>query len=92
MGGVDLLDQLISYYRSFIKSKKWTLRIISHFFDFAVCAAWIEYKKDMELNNKNKNRVINLLNFRLYIANYLLKTSEDAIQKRNEAVLTMKIH
>lgn len=30
MGGVDLLDQLMSYYRTFIKSKKWTLRYSMH--------------------------------------------------------------
>ncbi|XP_047541811.1 piggyBac transposable element-derived protein 3-like [Vanessa atalanta] len=30
MGGVDLLDQRMSYYRTFIKSKKWTVRMIFH--------------------------------------------------------------
>ena len=50
MGGVDLLDQLISYYRIFIKSKKWTLRVIFHFVDVAVCASWIEYRKECIAN------------------------------------------
>ena len=44
MGGVDLLDQLLSYYRIFIKSKKWTLRFIFHFIDLAVCARPIIYR------------------------------------------------
>ncbi|XP_049307799.1 piggyBac transposable element-derived protein 3-like [Bactrocera dorsalis] len=39
MGGVDLLDQLISYYRIFLKSSKWTLRITSHFIDFALVSS-----------------------------------------------------
>jgi len=30
MGGVDKHDQLVSYYRTFIKSKKWTLRMLFH--------------------------------------------------------------
>lgn len=36
MGGVDLLDQLISLYRIFIRSKKWTLRVTMHMIDFAL--------------------------------------------------------
>ena len=46
MGGVDLLDQMISLYRIFIKSKKWTLRVIMHFVDFALANSWFEYKRD----------------------------------------------
>jgi Transposase IS4 len=37
-GWSSFLDQLISFYRIFMKSKKWTIRVISHFSDFAVCA------------------------------------------------------
>lgn len=35
MGGVDIHDQLVSFYRIFIKSRKWTLRLIFHSFDMA---------------------------------------------------------
>ncbi|XP_025208584.1 uncharacterized protein LOC112603960 [Melanaphis sacchari] len=35
MGGVDVHDQLVSFYRTFIKSRKWTLRLIAHAFDMA---------------------------------------------------------
>lgn len=31
MGGVDNMDKLINYYRSFIKSLKWTLRGFPYF-------------------------------------------------------------
>ena len=41
MGGVDKIDQLISTYRTFIKSKKWTLRLIVHAFDLVVANFWI---------------------------------------------------
>ena len=36
MGGVDKLDSLISYYRIRGKTKKWLLRVIYHFVDFAL--------------------------------------------------------
>lgn len=48
MGGVDKMDQLISLYRSFIRSKKWTLRMVCHVFDVAVANSWLQYKKDAE--------------------------------------------
>jgi hypothetical protein len=48
MGGVDKMDQLISLYRTFIRSKKWTLRMICHVFDLAAANSWLQYKKDAE--------------------------------------------
>ena len=46
MGGVDLLDGLLSYYRIPVKSKKWYRRLIWHFFNVACVQAWLFYKKD----------------------------------------------
>ncbi|CAK1599208.1 unnamed protein product [Parnassius mnemosyne] len=37
MGGVDILDQSMEYYRTFMKTRKWTLKVILHFIDLAVC-------------------------------------------------------
>lgn len=48
MGGVDLLDQLLAYYRIFLKSRKWTLRVIFHFINMAVVCAFLEHKSDCE--------------------------------------------
>lgn len=49
MGGVDKMDQMVSYYRIFIRSNKWTLRMAMHFFDLAICNSWIQYKKHAEI-------------------------------------------
>lgn len=46
MGGVDNMDQLIRFYRRFIRSHKWALRMICHVFDVAVTNCWLQYKKD----------------------------------------------
>eukprot|EP00102_Acyrthosiphon_pisum_P021760 XP_016658970.1 PREDICTED: piggyBac transposable element-derived protein 3-like isoform X2 [Acyrthosiphon pisum] len=46
MGGVDKHDQLVSYFRTFIKSRKWTLRMVTHAFDMATVNSWLEYKMD----------------------------------------------
>ncbi len=73
MGGVDLLDQLISYYRVFIRSKKWALRIIFHFVDFAVCSSWLEYRKDQRKANVHKKHIKDLLKFRMELTYSLIK-------------------
>ncbi|KAJ8387597.1 hypothetical protein AAFF_G00152930 [Aldrovandia affinis] len=45
MGGVDLFDQLIALYRTEIRSRKWSLRMITHCFDLTVVNSWLEYQE-----------------------------------------------
>lgn len=54
MGVVDKHDQLVSFFRTFIKSKKWTMRMVTHAFDMATVNSWLEYKMDFEHLNLNK--------------------------------------
>jgi len=56
MDGVDKHDQLVSYYRVFIKSRKLTLRMVFH----ALGNSWLEYKQETEIKNvaKKTNRTI----------------------------------
>ena len=68
MGGVNLLDQLMSCYRMFIKSKKWILRMIFNASDLAVVQAYREYQVDSEALSIPKNKKLSLLNFRCWLA------------------------
>jgi hypothetical protein len=45
MGGVDKLDFLLSLYRSYHRSKKWTVRMIAHATDLGLANSWLEYVK-----------------------------------------------
>lgn len=72
MGGVDLMNQMIAYYRISIRSKKWTLRMITHFIDFAIINSWIEYKKDCVKAEVPKRQIMDLLAFRMKLANQLV--------------------
>lgn len=73
MGGVDLMNQMVSYYRIYIRSKKWTLRVISHFIDFAIANSWIEYKLDCERSHVPERERMDLLAFRMKLADQLVR-------------------
>ena len=75
MGGVDKLDGLISHYRIRDKTKKWPLRVIFHFVDFALANSWLEYR-DIEILNGNR-KYHDLLSFRNEVADALLKAKLD---------------
>ncbi|KAB0804468.1 hypothetical protein PPYR_01438 [Photinus pyralis] len=49
MGGVDKSGFLVSLYRTFIRSRKWTLRVIFHYFKASVCNSWLEYRRDRSM-------------------------------------------
>ena len=75
MGGVDLLDRVISYYRISARTKKWTIRVMMHFLDFAVAAGWIEYRRHQHALNTPKKDVLDYLGFRMDLADYLIYKS-----------------
>lgn len=54
MGGVDTLNQLIEVYRTWFKTRKWTLKVILHFLDVVVVNGWLQYKRDAKLNKLPK--------------------------------------
>lgn len=96
MGGVDLMNQMISYYRITIRSKKWTLRMITHFIDFSIVQSWIEYKIDCQKSEIPKRQIMDLLAFRMCLANQLVYNQSTAkrvaritlndIRSKNECV------
>jgi hypothetical protein len=49
MGGVEKHDQLISFFKTFIKSRKWTLWMVTHAFNMAIVNSWLEYKMDSRI-------------------------------------------
>lgn len=82
MGGVDKLDQMLSYYRIFIKSKKWTLRMITHGIDLAIANSWLEYKRDVEKSRIPPKDQMDLLKFRNCISDHLINVGQIMKKKR----------
>lgn len=76
MGGVDLLDQMIGLYRIYIRSRKWTLRLIFHAVDLAIANSWFEYRKDCTKQQIPAKSQMSLLDFRLNLAECLVKVGK----------------
>ncbi|KAM3965016.1 piggyBac transposable element-derived protein 3-like [Aphomia sociella] len=76
MGGVDILDQSMEYYRTYMKTRKWTLKVILHFMDLAIVNAWRLYKCDSLAKGVPKNRIQDLLAFRFEIAETFMITPD----------------
>lgn len=82
MGGVDKMDFLITIYRTFIRSKKWTLRMFTHAIDIALVNGWLEYKKRANQIGVPKKNIMDLLRFRSYVAEGLILVQKEHSRKR----------
>lgn len=65
MGGVDLVDQMMEYFRSWIRTKKWPVKVILHFFDLSIVNSWFEYRLDCDLKQIRKKDQMDLIEFTL---------------------------
>lgn len=45
MGGVDMMDSMISRYRIGIRTKKWYMKCFYHLLDMTLVNSWLIYKK-----------------------------------------------
>ncbi|XP_044751630.1 piggyBac transposable element-derived protein 3-like [Coccinella septempunctata] len=82
MGGVDKLDFLVSLYRSFIRTKKWTLRMFTHGIDLACVNAWLQYRSKTTALGLPKKQILDLLHFRAYVGEALILLSKSGPRKR----------
>lgn len=75
MGGVDLIDMLISLYRINVRSKKFYMKIIFHLIDLSLVNAWLLYRRHCSQFKMKKKDVMSLLSFRVNVAGSLLRSS-----------------
>lgn len=82
MGGVDLLDRLVSHYRIYIKSRKWPLRMFAHALDVACVNSWLEYRAACKKVSIPARKQLDLMHFRIQLAEGLIKCNR-TVAKRN---------
>ena len=81
MGGVDKMDSLVGFYRIFIRSQKWYLRIFFHFMDVALANAWLLYRRDLKLCSP-RAKWMSLYDFKLQVSEVLRKQNQPIIKIR----------
>ena len=69
MKGVDLSNQIISYYELNRKTIKWWKRIFFHLLDIAIVNSFIIYKKFVNSNITQKQFRLELVNTIQYLEN-----------------------
>ncbi|XP_046994398.1 piggyBac transposable element-derived protein 3-like [Schistocerca americana] len=75
MGGVDLCDQMMETYRTFLKTKKWILKVLIHLLDLACVNSWLPYKVECEANKVQKKNTLDVLGLRQVLGEALISSS-----------------
>ncbi|KAG5886116.1 hypothetical protein JTB14_034303 [Gonioctena quinquepunctata] len=76
MGGVDLLDRVMSKYPMSSRTNKWTIRCILAFMDFSSAASWLHYREDCLETGVPKRDVEDYLSFEFSPAESLWYSEE----------------
>ncbi|KAJ0006377.1 hypothetical protein NQD34_013650 [Periophthalmus magnuspinnatus] len=72
MGGVDMSDRMMSYYRMCVRMKKWTICMMMHFIDLALVNSWLLYRRDNQENGTPKKAIMKFIEFRMVVAQVFL--------------------
>ncbi|KAJ8883086.1 hypothetical protein PR048_014925 [Dryococelus australis] len=82
MGGVDLLDSIVGCYKIVLRSKKSYFRLFYHLLDLSVINAWLLYRRVSVTKCLNRNKTINLADFKKEVATVLCMTGKHTLGKR----------
>ena len=72
MGGVDMCDRMLSYYRMGSMSRKWTVRTIIHFFDVAAVNSWLQFRDYERMKGEWRKHKLEFLAFKIRLAEDLM--------------------
>ncbi|XP_054724349.1 piggyBac transposable element-derived protein 2-like [Uloborus diversus] len=91
MGGVDLMDRYIAYYRISTRTKKWTMRVFAHFLDMATCNSWILYTRHCKQSQVRRKDYLQLLQFKLAIAESLVNKEISKEECNSDRKIAQKV-
>ncbi|XP_046389640.1 piggyBac transposable element-derived protein 3-like [Ischnura elegans] len=84
MGGIDLCDRLLAYYSSSMRTKKWPLRVFTHFVDLAIVNSWVMYRRNCVKADVPKREIASLLQFRTRLGNAMIHFESGRVEIREE--------
>ncbi|XP_065289748.1 piggyBac transposable element-derived protein 3-like [Dermacentor albipictus] len=82
MGGVDKMDFLLSLYPLKQRTRKWPVRVISHFTSFSLVNGWQEYLADANDNCFQRRKMLDLLAFQNDVGLALIMCNKNGARKR----------
>ena len=90
MGWVDLLDRMLSFYRTSARMKKWTVRVMLHMLDVAATNCWIEYKMEMEkCGLGDRKSTLQMMEFKLRLAEQLIQEESRMDHSTNRSMTSV---
>ena len=91
MGGVDLMDSLISLYKIHIRSHKFYHKIIYHMLDVTVVNSWLLYRRDCNSAQVPLKDVLPLKDFKLSVANSLVLAGKVLHKRQGKPSLSVEL-
>lgn len=82
MGGVDKLDFVMALYPMRAKTRKWTVRVLSHFVSLALANSWLEYVRDASHEGLARSKTHDMMSFQTEVALSLIKQNQEVQKKR----------
>ncbi|KAK3868826.1 hypothetical protein Pcinc_025863 [Petrolisthes cinctipes] len=82
MGGVDLMDSLLSLYRIHTRSKKYYHKLLFHFLDVTVVNCWLLYRRDCKDLGIPSRKIMMLQEFKLSLAEALLLEGKSVLVRK----------
>lgn len=76
MGGVDLVDMLISLYRIKVKTKRWYIKVLWHLIDICKVNAWNLYRRHFAQLNLPKQKMLSLCQFSTQLGQALMYSNK----------------
>ncbi|XP_046982234.1 piggyBac transposable element-derived protein 3-like [Schistocerca americana] len=72
MGGVDLCDRFLSYYRCYIHTSKWPVRMFNHFIHLMIVNCWVMYHRWCSENEIPKQRRLSLMDYKMHVGKAMI--------------------
>ncbi|XP_068082074.1 piggyBac transposable element-derived protein 3-like [Anabrus simplex] len=72
MGGVDLCDRFMSYYRCYIRTNKWPVRMFNHFVDLIIVNCWIMYHRWCAGSGIIRQKRLSLMDYKMHVGKALI--------------------
>lgn len=91
MGGIDLIDRMISYYRMSARTNKWTVKTILHLIDLAIANSWILYREDRKKFGDKSKDILQFLAFKLEVANGFLVDNQSNTELDENLPLNLRL-